>query len=292
MQYGKSFFLILTHIIVVLILTMLSIPPNPSWAAPSDTINSLTDEPGLGFLFVPYRDINELQSFGIQPWGVDEEEHFGIDIIPLYQSADYQEGHPPKRVKVVAPADGTIRLIAALDSPEDEAPGNKDIAIIIEMNSYWSIILNFEPKSSPGKPVQEQIRSIGVQAGQEVKKGDNIGYLVVGEGIGGYPHVHYALMYKHPSVAYWSILQDIVPVPNLDPEILGVPRTGPGSPWEPEELILPAGAEAAFFCPYEFSSDRAKHIFENIIDNTQYPCGPILGKCSCICIYDNICETD
>jgi len=251
-------------------------------------VKFLPDEPGLGFPFDPPKVIEELMSFGIPQWGPPEEEHFGIDLIPHYESPFFPLRKFIRKVKVVAPTAGTVRAIFGFDSTE--APGNKDIAIILEINSFWSVIFMFEPKSSPGLPVKEQVRSITVKAGEDVNKGDEIGYLVVGEGIGGYPHVHYALLYKHSLTSYFDILRDIVSVPNVDAKALGVPVTGDGSPWEPLELFLPNGSVAAFFCPYDFSSPRAKHIFDYVLYNTEYPCGPDLGKCNCVCIYNGECN--
>jgi len=253
-----------------------------------NAIKFLPDEPGLGFPFDPPRVIEELRSFGVPQWGPPEEEHFGIDLIPDYKSPSFPLRRSIHKVKVVAPTAGTVWAIFAFDSTE--APGNKDISVILEINSFWSVILMFEPKSSPGLPVKEQVRSITVKAGQQMKKGDEIGYLVVGEGIGGYPHVHFALLYKHSWTSYMDIFRDIVSVPNVDANELGVPVTGPGSPWEPYELDLPNGSVAAFFCPYEFSSPRAKHILDYVLNNTEYPCGPLLRKCNCVCIYNSKCN--
>jgi len=253
-----------------------------------NVIKFFPDEPGLGFPFDPPRVIEELRSFGIPQWGEPEEEHFGIDLIPDYKSPSFPWRKSTRKVRVVAPSAGTIWAIFALDSTE--APGNKDISVILEINSFWSVILMFEPKSSPGLPVREQVRSITVKAGQQVKKGDEIGQLVVGEGIGGYPHLHFALLYKHSSTSYMDIFRDIVSVPNVDANDLGLPVTGPGSPWEPCKLDLPNNSLAAFFCPYEFSTPRAKQIFDYVLNNTEYPCGPGLGKCNCVCIYNSTCN--
>lgn len=258
-------------------------------------------EPGLEFPFEPSSVINELMSFGVPAWGTAAEDHFGIDLIPNYQSSLF----PPisklgsiQKVKVVAPTEGTIRGIWAFDSTDEGFEGNKDISVILEMNGYWSIILMFEPKTSEflRGAVEEQIRSIIVKAGQYVKKGDEIGYLVVGGSEDKYPHVHYALMYKHIETSYGQLF-DNVPVPNFSPDQIqpegmvgGVPRKGHGSPWDPVRLNLPDSRTAAFFCPYEFSSPKAKSIFDRILINTAYPCGPSLGKCNCVCIYDRCCD--
>jgi len=254
-------------------------------------INSLPDEPGLGFPFEPFTVINELMSFGVPEWGTAEEDHFGIDLIPRYQSSSPRPFLPTKpkirKVKVVAPTEGTIRFIVALDA---DIKGTKDICVILEMNSNWSINLTFEPKCSAGLPAEEQIRSITVKAGQYVKKGDEIGYLVVGGTKDEYPHVHYALMYKHRETTYGQLFDNNVPIPNFSPDEIGVPRTGHGSPWDPVKLILPSFYTVAFFCPYEFSSPRAKRIFDYILNNTAYPCGPCLGECNCVCIYDRCCN--
>ena len=102
-------------------------------------INSLPDEPGLGFPFEPFTVINELMSFGIPAWGPPEEDHFGIDLIPRYQSSfrPFLPANPKvRKVKVVAPTEGTIRGIFALDA---DIKGTKDISVILEMNSNWSI---------------------------------------------------------------------------------------------------------------------------------------------------------
>ena len=262
-----------------------------------ESMMSLPEEPGLGFPFKPYTVIKELMSFGIPAWGPPEEDHFGIDLIPRYQVSPL----PPipskskviRKVKVVAPTDGTIRGIFGFDG---DIVGTKDICVILEINLNWSITLMFEPKTSPGRPVEAQIRSITVKAGQTVKKGDEIGYLVVGGNENSYPHVHYALMYKHTETNYGQLF-DNVPVPNFRPEEIqpegmsgGVPRTGHGSPWDPVKLILPSPYTAAFFCPYEFSSPTVRGIFEGILKNTEFPCGPCLEKCNCVCIYNRCCN--
>jgi hypothetical protein len=264
---------------------------------------AFSDEPGLGFPFEPAAVIKELMSFGIPAWGPAEEDHFGIDLIPRYQLPSKFPSVRPflpanpratQKVKVVAPTGGTIKAILAFDSTDKEVEGNKDICVLLEMNSNWSIILMFEPKTSPllRGAVEEQIRSITVKAGPYVKKGDEIGYLVVGGTENEYPHVHYALMYKHSDANYGQLFFDNVPIPNFHPDEIqpegmvgGIPRTGHGSPWNPVRLILPNGYTTAFFCPYEFSSPETKDIFDGILENTAFPCGPYLGKCNCVCIY-------
>ncbi len=256
---------------------------------PRYEVMALADEPGLGFPYARPALIGGLASFGITPWGEEDEEHFGIDIIPYYDGLPGPTGRTPRKMTVIAPTAGTIRAILAFDSTEIE---NTDIAVILEINEFWSVILMFEPKSSPGRLVRQQVRSITVKAGQKVMKGDKIGSLIVGEGFGGYPHVHMALLYKNPTVSYFDVLRDIVPVPNLNAETMGIPVSGPGSPWDPVELSLPDSHQAAFFCVYQFSSPRSRRIFEHILDITEYPCGPRLGKCDCICIFDNSCPTE
>lgn len=258
-------------------------------------------EPGLEFPFQPSSVINELMSFGVPAWGSCEEDHFGIDLIPYYRSILFLNPIKSKfiqKVKVVAPTEGTIRGIWAFDSIDTGVEGNKNISVILEMNGYWSVILMFEPKTSErlSGAVEEQINSITVKAGQYVNKGDEIGYLVVGGTELYYPHVHYALMYKHSDVSYGQLF-DNVPVPNFSPDEIqpegmagGVPRTGYGSPWKPVKLNLPSPYTAAFFCPYEFSSPKAKSILDGILQNTAYPCGPCLGKCNCVCIYHRCCD--
>ena len=258
-------------------------------------IYRLPDEVGLSFPFYPPFVIKELRSFGVPGWqeeGEPPEDHFGIDLIPYY-GEDLKWGKRPNKVKVVAPTDGVIRGIWAFDSTDAE--GNKDICVFLEINAYWSVFLMFEPKSSPGRLVEEQVKSITVKAGQEVKKGDEIGYLVVGEGVNEkYPHVHYALMYKNVpegkdlALSYFEILRDIIPVPNLHPS--SIPEEV--WPWDPQPLTLPDGFSAAFFCPYEFSSPRARAVFDHVLSNTRFPCGPELGDCGCICIYDGVCLDD
>jgi hypothetical protein len=252
-------------------------------------LKALPDSPGLSFPFDPPQGIKELKSFGVPDWGEIGEDHFGIDLIPYYGS-DLRSGKRTQKLKVVAPTDGNIRGIWGFDSGESE--GNKDICVILEINEHWSVILMFEPKSSPGRLVEEQVKSITVKAGQQVKKGDEIGYLVVGEGVNEqYPHVHYALMYKDVvedrdvALSYFEILRDVVAVPNLHPS--SIPETV--WPWAPGSLTLPAGYWAAFFCPYEFSSERAKTIFDKVLSNSIYPCGSELGDCGCICIYEGAC---
>lgn len=256
---------------------------------------AFADQHGLGFPFEPSEVINELMSFGIPEWSQDnpDEDHCGIDLIPKYDPFPFNFNRLHK-VKVVAPTEGTIRAIWAFDSGDDGVEKNKDICVILEMNEHWSIILMFEPKTrdSLRGAVEEQVRSITVKAGQYVKKGDEIGYLIVGGTERYYPHVHYALMYKESDkpYSYFEVLSDIDAVPNLDPREIGLPRRGFGSPWNPKKLDLPKGSTAAFFCPYEFSTPLVKNIFHRILENSEFPCGPCLGKCSCVCIYDRCCD--
>jgi hypothetical protein len=261
-------------------------PPTPDVLVRQD-YTSLPDEQGLSFPFDPPSVIVRLMSFGVPDWnqGLPYEDHFGIDLIPFY---DYPNtGGAITRVRVVAPTDGVVRGIWGFDS--DDPAGNKDICVFLEINAYWSVILMFEPKCRSGAPVAEQVRSISVKAGQTVHKGDEIGYLVVGEGFNRfkhYPHVHYALMYKSSSTSYWEILNDIDPVPNLRPT--DIPEQV--WPWAPLELTLPGSYTAAFFCPYEFSTPRAKAIIEYVFNNSVFPCGPELEDCGCICIYNGKCD--
>jgi hypothetical protein len=146
------------------------------------------------------------------------------------------------------------------------------------MNDYWYIVCNLEPQSVSDAINRAQSDSIVVREGDPVRRGELLGYLVVGSSSvrpGSYPHLHFGLFYKNPTDTLEDIARHQEDFRRSNGTDLA-PIIGPGSPWQPRDL----GIETTFYCPYEYSRDRTKAIYDGLLKraaNGDY--------CDCVCAY-------
>lgn len=228
---------------------------------------------GLDF---PVRDVGGLEKFycfGLQPWDTagNNEIHGGIDLVAKYSPSSPLIG----TIHIVAPAAGRVERIVESVS----GAGVATLVVVLKMNEYWYIVLNFEPQTTDPAIFEEQRRSIVIMETQRVERGELIGKLVLGSvKPGSYPHLHYGFFYKHPDDTLDNIYRKYLLLRRSDGTDLA-PTTGPGSPWEPENL----GRETTFYCPYEYSTARAKTAYDSL------PRIAANGDtCRCICAYSSI----
>ena len=232
---------------------------------------SLPDTPGLRF---PYRDpydVFEVRCFGLHPWSEEGERHGGIDIIPHHQNV---RGNRMQKYHIVAPEDAVVDRIVKGTTGAD-APS---LTVVLQYNPYWYGLLTFEPQSLEADVFAEQVASIRVRTGERVLRGDLIGDLVVCKFIPGiWPHLHYGLLYMQPEHTLDYIYAHYLDIERSDGSHLP-PLTGPGSPWEAKNLGIPS----TVFCPYEYSSPRARACFDS------YPKRSARGDyCPCVCAYNS-----
>ncbi len=221
-------------------------------------------------LILPYENLSELvevRCYGVDPW--DEatgEVHGGIDLIA--QHTDLGPGEM-RKVGLVAPAAGTI-----YDLRWGDKPGKATAFLLtMELNDYWFVTMVLEPQNFDPAVADEQSRSITVQAGQTVQRGDRIGDLVVTNV--HYPHVHLMIYYKDPNQTYEDFLANFLTVPRNQGDILP-PASGPGSPWTPEFLGIPS----TLFCPYVYSERSSKWHLDQILKQSHDD-----TVCTCVCAY-------
>lgn len=196
---------------------------------------------GLGFPFQDTRLISDMRVYGIRPWGF-EPVHNGIDIIIDNTGAVLDVGD---RALVISIVDGTVKWVM----PSDE---RGSMMVVVEVNPAVYVTYNFEPQTTiPGLRAL-QAGSIQVVAGQRIKKGQKIGYLVAGEGEdggsatgSGNPHIDLRLLLIDPAI--------LGPDPTFE-ELLGL-----------EFSHNDTGQLPTFLCPYDYSSTHAKYAYEKIL---------------------------
>ena len=208
-----------------------SLPANPSRLAILAS--------GIGFPFTESGKIREIRAYGIAPWG-GEPVHNGIDIIVDNTGESLNVGD---RIQVVSPVDGTVSAVLHLENPHNPET-SQWILVVIEVNSSLWVTLSFEPQTANPDLNLTQSESISVSAGQLIKKGEEIGYLVVGEGGGGLgsgnPHIDLRLVLKGPS----TIISDLLETGASHNDIANLPT---------------------FLCPYDYSSNHAKALHEEVL---------------------------
>jgi hypothetical protein len=225
---------------------------------------------GLDFPVQNVTDLEKFYCFGLQPWDTagNNEIHGGIDLVAIYDPSSPLIA----KVPVIAPADARVERIVESISGD----GGSTLVVVLKMNDYWYIVCNFEPQTTDAAVFEEQRRNILVTEGQDVTRGQLIGELVIKSVIEySYPHLHFGFFYKHPDDTMDYIYSNSLLLRRSDGTDLA-PITGPGSPWEPEDL----GIETTFYCPYEYSTAAAK---------TNYDSLPRMAadgsECNCICAY-------
>ncbi len=221
-------------------------------------------------LLLPYANLSELveaRCYGVDPWDeATKEVHGGIDLIPRH--TDLGPGET-RKVGLVAPASGTIHDVREL------AKAGKATAFMltVKVNDYWFVGMVLEPQNLDPSVADEQRRSIAVQVGQTVQRGDRIGDLVVTNV--HYPHVHFMFYYKDPHQTYEEFFANYLVVPRNQGDNLP-PTSGPSSPWSPQDLGIPS----TLFCPYVYSERSSRLRMDQILKQSHD--GTV---CTCICAY-------
>ncbi|KUG22127.1 hypothetical protein ASZ90_008097 [hydrocarbon metagenome] len=265
--------------IAILLLMVLAIScskKDDAPAIPTDLAFPYQDETQLG---------DESHCYGLTNWNPPDntETHSGIDLAARYSDLAMDEA---RNVPIVAPAAATGFHIYDMTS----GMGGASILLLLQMNDYWYIAINFEPQSTDAVTNALQRSnslvdlsgtdcSAGCYFNTPVSKGDWIGDLIVRNVMtGAYPHIHYSLLYKSPS----QTLEDAFANNLLIARNQGTnlpPTSGAGSPVTPIELV---GTPTTFYCPYEYSSSAAKAIMDGMIKLS------ISGSaCSCVCAYNS-----
>ncbi len=222
---------------------------------------------GLRLPYGNLSDLVEVRCYGVDPWDeATKEVHGGVDLIPRH--TDLGPGEM-RKVALVAPAGGTIHDLRW------GAKQGKATAFILTMklNEYWFVTMVLEPQNFDPAVADEQSRSIAVQAGQSVRRGDRIGDLVVTNV--HYPHVHFMVYYKEPTQSFDEFLANFLLIPRNQGANLP-PTSGLGSPWAPANLGIPS----TLFCPYVYLEPSSKARLDQILKQSHD--GVV---CSCICAY-------
>jgi hypothetical protein len=159
----------------------------------------------LEFPFKTPADINGMAAFGIPNWS-GTEPHNGIDLI-------IDDNLSSSRI--VSPTHGIIKSINISENPFSNPVNQLLLTIEIYINSTYSVCLVIEPGTNDEQIIDNQINAVHVTIDQEVKPGDDIADLLVGDL--GYPHLHYMVMkneeaicaYQYSSLTAKQIFEDI-----------------------------------------------------------------------------------
>lgn len=227
---------------------------------------------GLDYIFQDKTEIETVYCYRINPWSAQGEIHSGLDIAPKFSSLLGTQTIKP--VAVIAPAGGEIELLLEHES----GAGAKMFSVVIKMNTYWRLIMSFEPQSADAEVVDLQRNAFLVAQGDTVQRGQKIADLIVGRILEDrYPHIHFSILYLNPPDTLETIAQTIDTLTRNN----GVPappaRVGVGSPFNPVNL----GVETQFFCPYLYFSNEAQAILNSV------PARSTTGECSCLCAYNS-----
>lgn len=208
---------------------------------------------GLGYPFKDTKVIREIRAYGIAPWG-GETVHNGMDIIVDNTGEKLNIGDS---VKVISPVKGTVSAVLHLENPHNPSTPQW-ILVVIEVNPSLLVTLSFEPQTENLELQAEQRAAISVVQGQKVKKGQKLGYLIVGEGGGpeggsGNPHIDLRLLLKDPATA----IDDLLSMYISHNDVSSLPT---------------------FLCPYDYSSNHAKRNYEKVLDKADP-----MTQCQCPC---------
>ena len=254
--------------------------PRTSWALATETADASTGSRvrrhlmrlETAGLLLPYENLSELveaRCYGVDPWDeATKEIHGGIDLIPRH--TDLGPG-ATRKVGLVAPASGTIYEVRELAKAGKAAA----FMLTVKVNDYWFVGMVLETQNLDPSIADEQRRSIAVQAGQAVTRGDRIGDLVVTNV--HYPHVHFMIYYKDPNQTFEDLFANYILLPRNQGDNLP-PTSGPGSPWAPENLRIPS----TLFCPYVYSEPSSRSRMDQILKQSHD--GTV---CRCICAYES-----
>jgi hypothetical protein len=217
----------------------------------------------LAFPFPNPGALMEIHNFALHPWSVDGETHSGMDIVPLY--LDLAGTDDMRKVPIVAPADATV-----VEYVEDTSgAGLTSYVVILKINTYWHLFMNFEPQSADAGTNAEQTVSFDVSVGQTVNRGDKIGDLVVSKvHPDHYPHLHFGVFYKDPTETWDDVFDSL--------------RVHDGSAPSPEILDASLSQLSVFYCPYDYLESAGKTVVDGL------PKLDMLGnECSCACSYSS-----
>ena len=137
--------------------------------------------------------------------------------------------------------------------------------VVVEVNPGLYVTYTFEPQTQILQLQELQAASIDVVVGQQVRKGQKLGDLVVGEGLSGdspfgsgNPHIDTRLLLFDPAtVNPTDPLGDLLTMDMSHNDVNSLPT---------------------FLCPYDYSSVRSKTIYEKVLEKFD----PAV-QCTCPC---------
>ena len=218
----------------------------------------------LTFPFANPASLIEIHNFALYPWNDDGEVHGGVDLVPAYADLEGTDGM--RKIEIVAPADGTI---ARYDEGQSGA-GKQSFVVVLAINTYWHVLMVFEPQSSETATNDEQRASFDVVQGQAVTRGQKIGDLVVSQvAEGSYPHVHVGVFYKNPAQT-WEDLYTTLP---------NVSEGGAAPPILEQDL----GGPTFYYCPYDYLLPAGQAALDAV---PKYDMNGF--ECSCACSYGSV----
>jgi hypothetical protein len=209
---------------------------------------------GLGFPYKNKKVIRDIRAYGIRPWG-SEPVHNGIDIIVDNTGEILDVGD---KVTVVSVVDGTVSAVIPIGDAGY-------VLVAIAVNPGLFVAYMFEPQTENVDLQILQRNSIIVSVGQRVKKGQKIGYLIVGEGENGgqafgsgNPHIDMRLLLVDPeTIDPDRPIEDLIDMYISHNDVAQLPT---------------------FLCPYDYSSVKAKSVYEKILKKFD---PDIQCKCAC-----------
>lgn len=209
---------------------------------------------GLAFPFRNKKVIRDIRAYGIRPWGF-EPVHNGIDLIVDNTGEQLQVGD---KVAVLSSVAGTVRGVI-------DFGGEGSILVGIEVNPGLYVTYTFEPQTASPSLRALQAVSIDVVVEQQVRKGQKLGDLVVGEGENGgsplgsgNPHIDTRLVLLDPATVDPNApFEDLITQDISHNDVANLPT---------------------FLCPYDYSSVRGKSAYEKILANFDPN-----TQCTCAC---------
>ena len=155
-----------------------------------------TQAASLEFPLARQNDVERLSAYGTPNWS-GNEPHNGVDLV-LYQTLN--------QTRVIAPADGKVTAVTVNENPFSNPPNQLMVSVKICTTLGWVVDLVFEPGTVNSATKNAQQNAIRVSAGQQVRAGDDIGDLLVGDL--GYAHLHYMVQHRNTSVCPYEYSSD------------------------------------------------------------------------------------
>lgn len=215
-------------------------------------------------LVFPFADpsvVVEVHNFALHPWSDSGETHSGIDLVPTYR--DLAGTNDTRTVAIVAPAGGTI----AMFDEGSSGAGLQSFVVVIQVDTYWHLLLVFEPQSEDAGTNAAQQASFEVAAGDTVSTGQKIADLVISKVASErYPHLHFGVFYKDPNEPWDDVYATL--------------RVSDGATASPPIANENLGTLTTFYCPYDYFLAAGQAVVDAL------PRLDLAGnECSCACSY-------